>query len=119
VASQEVGSQAGSVAAAQAAVQQLPVPARPQISEVQSSSSVQLPTAVGFPQVPALQTKSPTQSALPVQVVTQAVALWHARLWAQGLWAPAAQVPEPLHVPAEVRRPLLQAAAPHEAPEAG
>jgi hypothetical protein len=117
--SHEVGSQAGSAVAPQAVVQQLPVPPRPQTPEVQSSFSLQLPTAAGLTQAAALQTKPVAQSLLVVQVVAQVVALSQPKLPLQAVWVPAAQVPEPLQVPAEVRTPSLQATAPHEVPEVG
>jgi hypothetical protein len=72
-------------------------------------------------QVPAstTQKKPLTQSLVLVQVVAQAVAFRQAKLSLQALWVPAAQVPEPLQVPADVSVLSLHEAAPHEVPEAG
>ena len=55
----------------QGLLQQFPVPETPQIPEMQSSSSLQLPAAIGLTQAPALQTKPLAQSADELQEARQ------------------------------------------------
>jgi hypothetical protein len=117
--SHEAAAQAGSVVGAQAAVQQLPVPPRPQEPEVQSSFSVQVPTAAAVTQAAALQTKPVAQSVLVAQVVAQVVSSWQPRLPAHWVWDPVPQVPDPLQAAAEVITPSLHEAVPHEVEAVG
>jgi len=80
---------------AQGSLQQYPVPEAPQTPEVQSSSSVHIPTAIGLKQAPALHTKRLAQSAAELQEVRQPASApqpklpGHARPTFSGWQAPA------------------------------
>jgi hypothetical protein len=98
VLSQAVAPQVASVVL-HLAVQQLPVPATPQMPEAQSSFSVQAPWKMGVVHVPLLQTKPMAQSMLEVQVVLQLVALAQAKWLRQAVGIPIVHAPTPLQAP--------------------
>jgi hypothetical protein len=79
----------------QTAVQQFPLPATPQILDLQASFSVQAPVVIGKPQTPALQTKPAAQSRLAVQVVLQPPSAPQPRLLGQLVGSPTWQLPLP------------------------
>ena len=73
----------------QGLLQQFPVPETPQIPEMQSSSSLQLPAAIGLTQTPALQTKPLAQSAAEAHDVRQPPSAVQPRLPAHAVPMPA------------------------------
>jgi hypothetical protein len=91
----------------QAAVQHLPLWLTPQIPEVQASSSSQaVPAARVAMQLPLEHQKPAAQSAVLVQLASQAVAFAQIRLPEQGTGVPASHIPEPAQAPGVSMLPM-------------
>ncbi len=119
MASQPVAPQA-TLAVLQAVVplQQLPVPASPQVPEVQASFSVQAPVACCAVQVPALHQNPVVQSLLTAHAARQLAASAQIRWFGHGAGASTVHTPLPLQVVA-VRVFPVQLPVPQEVAEVG